>query len=210
MLLVKSLFPKSWRKNLGIQGNYKLLLISVLLLTPVYYLVNYLIINLYQTSGVHCEANPLLWKLVPIFQAFNEEIFLRALLTNLLLKYFKSMNLINLLLSVSFMLLHYMFYRYGSQQNALPLIALGTLFFFSYGANLIYFKTQSIFIPYIIHVCWSLNKFGYSCYFIANNQYVSEAMSLHLIEGDYLTFIISILFVLVTFGCLSTKLFIKS
>ena len=80
-----------------------------------------------------------------MFQAFNEEIFFRALMIGLLIHYVRSTLVISLGLALLFAAAHFLLYRFSNPMHlALSLNALATLFLAGVAMNNLYLAFRHI------------------------------------------------------------------
>lgn len=199
IVLVRVYFPKKWKEHLGLVGTWKSLGLGALFCLGFFMLSHFVI--LYSLPDGYSLGRDKGWGYLAFannfFQSLNEELVLRALLTNYLL--YLGVGRWKLVLGTAFVFafLHWVMFRFNlnlDNRGDLSWFALGTLFFFSSAMTLIFIKTKSIMIPLAFHAGWNFNRFSLGLISLKNPQTrVDEYLSFNLLEGSFLVFGMSVL-----------------
>ena len=92
-----------------------------------------------------------------LFQAFNEEIFFRALLIGLVLQFVPSASAVSLGTAFLFAGAHFLLYRFSNPMHlALSMAALTTLFFAGVAMNNLYLAFRHIGFSWALHAGWNV------------------------------------------------------
>jgi hypothetical protein len=108
-------------------------------------------------AGLTVDAPNIMGQVGFLFQAFNEEILLRALLIGVVLQYARSTLLVSLGLALVFAAAHFLLYRFSNPMHlALSFPALATLFFAGVAMNNLYLGFRHIGFSWALHAGWNV------------------------------------------------------
>ena len=118
------------------------------------------------------------------FQAFNEEIFFRALMIGFFIQYVRSALVISLGLAFLFAAAHFLLYRFGTLHMALSLAALATLFFAGVTWNNLYLAFRHIGFSWALHAGWNVVWLPAAFYDAATNARLHEPQVFDRVLGS--------------------------
>jgi len=120
-----------------------------------------------------------------VFQAFNEEIFFRALMIGFFMQYVRSAPVISLGLAFLFAAAHFLLYRfYNPMHLALSMAALATLFFAGVAMNNLYLAFRHIGFSWEIHAGWNVVWLPAAFYDAATNERLHEPQVFDRVLGS--------------------------
>lgn len=174
--------------SLGKPSNYGLivsknhLISAIILILTLFILCRIIILENANSSGIDYLMNQysFIWCITIFFQVLNEEMILRGMLLQTMLKKFKSKFILIFLPAVLFMSLHYLFYY--SQGCKLNINALTFILLFGIIGNMLFIAFEHIWFGFALHFSWNLTRFTGS--FLINGVYISEGESFNIIEGN--------------------------
>jgi membrane protease YdiL (CAAX protease family) len=179
-------YPKSWKTKFGLQLD-KSDLVKTIVFTLSFSVLSHFIIQwILSKSGLECRSSTdWMWRVSPIFQAFNEEMILRAWLLGTLLHRFKSAQFVSVASALFFSLLHGFLYRYSMEGVVVlhPLTLLN-LTLFGIICNSLYFSYNHIGFGAALHIGWNLTRF--SGPILNHGHQLLEGETFNLIEGSWL------------------------
>ena len=184
ILIVASMtFGGAWPEWLGLRTSKrelgKCLLLAAISLTVGAYFIPVLT-RLAGCSYVSWEAFSA--RISPAFQAFNEELVLRALLLGTLLRTFNRPRAVSTIAALSFASLHFGFYHYHPMGADLRPLVLVNLALFAFACNQFFLESGHIGYGVALHVGWNLYRFG--GYYVRGGRPISEADAFNAIEGS--------------------------
>jgi hypothetical protein len=110
----------------------------------------------YKAAGLKVNALTIEEQTGFVFQAFNEEIFFRALMIGFFIQYVRSPVLIALGLAFLYAAAHFLLYRFGTLHMALSVASLTTLFFVGVAWNNLYLAFRHIGFSWALHAGWNV------------------------------------------------------
>jgi membrane protease YdiL (CAAX protease family) len=111
----------------------------------------------YAVAGLKVNAPGLDDQIGFLFQAFNEEIFFRALMIGLLFQFVPSVAIVSLGTAFLFTAAHFILYRYSNPMHlALSALALATLFLAGVAMNNLYLAFRHIGFSWALHAGWNV------------------------------------------------------
>ncbi|HWY62293.1 MAG TPA: CPBP family intramembrane glutamic endopeptidase [Rhizomicrobium sp.] len=119
-----------------------------------------------------------------LFQAFNEEIFFRALMIGFFIQYMRSAPVISLGLAFLFAAAHFLLYRFGTLHMALSVASLATLFFAAVAWNNFYLAFRHIGFSWALHAGWNVVWLPATFYDAATNERLHEPQVFDLVLGS--------------------------
>ena len=120
-----------------------------------------------------------------LFQAFNEEIFFRALMIGLFIQYVPSAPVISLGLAFLFAAAHFLLYRFSNPMHlALSIASLATLFFAGVAMNNLYLAFRHIGFSWALHAGWNVVWLPAAIYDAATNERLHEPQVFDRVLGS--------------------------
>lgn len=157
LIVLRLLFGPQWRSRAGLDLSPVQILFVIMVFALIAMGSGMLLHNVYATAGL--RANPLGIEEHAgfLFQAFNEEVFFRALMIGALIPYVRSPVLISLGLALIFPVAHFFLYRYSNPMHlALSIPALVTLFAAGVAWNNLYLAFRHIGFSWALHAGWNV------------------------------------------------------
>ncbi|HXS05722.1 MAG TPA: CPBP family intramembrane glutamic endopeptidase [Rhizomicrobium sp.] len=130
--------------------------------------------RVYEAAGLRATTPPLEDQIGFLFQAFNEEMFFRALLIGLLVQYLPSAPLISLGAAFLFAAAHFLLYRFGALHMTLSPMALATLFLAAVAMNNLYLAFRHVGFSWALHAGWNVVWLPATFYDAASNRQLYE------------------------------------
>lgn len=163
--------------------------------------------HVYETAGLKANAPSIEDQVGFLFQAFNEEIFFRALLIGLIIPWVPSAPLVSLGLAFLFPAAHFLLYRFSNPMHlALSPGALATLFFASLVMNNLYLAFRHIGFSWALHAGWNVVWLPAAIYDATTNQRLHEPQMFDRILGSPTIVITACALALLSFALLRGEL----
>jgi membrane protease YdiL (CAAX protease family) len=154
---LRLLLGRRWASYAGLNLPPTHVLLAVVAFAAVATASQMFLPHLYEAAGLRADAPNLEGQIGFVFQAFNEEIFFRALMIGLLIHYVRSAPAISLGLALLFAAAHFLLYRYSNPMHlALSLNALATLFLAGVAMNNFYLAFRHIGFSWALHAGWNV------------------------------------------------------
>lgn len=135
----------------------------------------FLLRHAYETAGLRTSAPAIQDQIGFLFQAFNEEIFFRALLIGLFIPFVRSPTAMSLGLAFLFAAAHFLMYRLTNPMHlALSPGALATLFLAGVAMNNLYLAFRHIGFSWALHAGWNVIWLPATFYDVATNDRLRE------------------------------------
>lgn len=178
------LLGRQWRNYAGLKLPLKHALLVVMAFVVVATASTMLLPLVYQAAGLKVNAPNIEEQTGLVFQAFNEEIFFRALMIGFFLQYVRSVALISLGLAFVFSAAHFLLYRFGTLHVSLSLTALATLFFAGVAMNNLYLAFRHIGFSWALHAGWNVAWLPAAFYDAATNEHLHEPQVFDRVLGS--------------------------
>ena len=154
---MRLLFGPDWREAAGLRMSAAEAVLAVMAFLAIAAASRMLLHHVYQGAGVRADAPGIKEQAGFLFQAFNEEIFFRALLIGLVIQYVRPAVLVSLGLALVFAGAHFLLYRYSNPMHlALSPMALATLFLAGVAMNNLYLAFRHIGFSWALHAGWNM------------------------------------------------------
>jgi Type II CAAX prenyl endopeptidase Rce1-like len=153
---LRLLLGRQWTNYAGLELSPKHALLAVLAFVVVAIGSNMLLPFVYEAAALKVNAPSMEDQIGFLFQAFNEEIFFRALMIGFFIQYVRSGLLISLGLAFLFAAAHFLLYRFGTLHMALSMASLATLFFAGVAMNNLYLAFRHIGFSWALHAGWNV------------------------------------------------------
>ncbi len=154
---LRLLLGSQWTNYAGLQLPPKHALLTVLAFVVVAIGSNMLLPLVYKAAALKVNAPNIEDQIGFLFQAFNEEIFFRALMIGFFIQYVRSAPLLSLGLAVLFVAPHFLMYRFTNPMHfALSLASLATLFLAGVAMNNLYLAFRHIGFSWALHAGWNV------------------------------------------------------
>jgi membrane protease YdiL (CAAX protease family) len=138
----------------------------------------------YKAAGLKANAPTIEEQIGFVFQAFNEEIFFRALMIGFFIQYVRSALTISLGLAFLFAAAHFLLYRFGTLHMALSTASLATLFFAGVAWNNLYLAFRHIGFSWALHAGWNVVWLAASFYDASTNERLYEPQVFDRVLGS--------------------------
>ncbi len=138
----------------------------------------------YKAAGLRANAPTIEEQTGFVFQAFNEEIFFRALMIGFLIQYVRSAVMISLGLAFIFAAAHFLLYRFGTLHMALSMASLATLFFAGVVMNNLYLAFRHIGFSWALHAGWNVVWLPATFYDASTNERLHEPQVFDRVLGS--------------------------
>ena len=139
----------------------------------------------YKAAGLKANAPTVEEQAGFVFQAFNEEIFFRALMVGFLIRYVRSAFMISLGLAFLFAAAHFLLYRFSNPMHlALSMASLATLFFAGVAMNNLYLAFRHIGFSWALHAGWNVVWLPAAIYDVATNERLHEPQVFDRVLGS--------------------------
>lgn len=122
-------------------------------------------------------------RLMPVFQAVNEEIFFRAFFLNVLIQRFKRAKLVSIFSATAFMAIHPVYYAIRDGYALMPMTIM-TLLFFGLAANQLFLTYRHIGFTYALHFGWNATRFGGEFTATGTGAVLKDGLSFDILEGS--------------------------
>lgn len=153
---LRLLLGSQWTKYAGLNLPRKHAILAVMAFALVAIGSDVLLPYVYGAAALKVNAPHIEDQFGFIFQAFNEEIFFRALMIGFFIQYVRSISLLSLGLALIFATAHFLLYRFGTLHMALSMTALTTLFLAGVAMNYLYFAFRHIGFSWALHAGWNV------------------------------------------------------
>lgn len=155
--VLRLLLGREWRRRAGLKMPPTQAVMVALAFAVIAAGSGMLLPIVYQAAGLKADAPGILGQVGFLFQAFNEEILLRALLIGVVLFYVRSAVVISLGLALVFSGAHFLLYRFSNPMHlALSFSALATLFLGGVAMNNLYLGFRHIGFSWALHAGWNV------------------------------------------------------
>ena len=138
----------------------------------------------YKAAGLKANAPTIEEQTGFVFQAFNEEIFFRALMIGFFIQYVRSALMISLGLAFLFAAAHFLLYRFGTLHLALSMASLATLFFAGVAMNNLYLAFRHIGFSWALHAGWNVIWLPATFYDASTNERLYEPQVFDRVLGS--------------------------
>lgn len=157
LAVLRLLFGPQWRIRAGLNLSPVQVLFVIVAFVLIAAASKMLLHTVYAAAGLRAVPLSMEEQAGFLFQAFNEEIFFRALMIGVLIHYARSPVLISLGLAFVFAAAHFLLYRYSNPMHlALSLPALATLFAAGVAWNNLYLAFRHIGFSWALHAGWNV------------------------------------------------------
>lgn len=130
---------------------------------------------IYKAVGLKANAPDIDDQVGFVFQAFNEEIFFRALMIGFVIQYVRSVPLISIGLAFLFVVPHFLMYRFTNPMHlTLSIASLATLFFAGVAMNNLYLTFRHIGFSWALHAGWNVVWLPAAFYDASTNALLHE------------------------------------
>lgn len=147
---------RQWRNIAGLNLPPAHALVTVVAFVLIAAGSTILLRHVYATTGLRATAPVIKDQIGFLFQAFNEEIFFRALLIGLLIQFMPSASTVSLGVAFVFAAAHFALYRFSNPMHlALSSAALTTLFLAGVAMNNLYLAFRHIGFSWALHAGWN-------------------------------------------------------
>ena len=154
---LRLLFGPQWRGHAGLKLSSAHALLAIVAFALIATGSRMLLHHVYETAGLRANAPVIEDQIGFLFQAFNEEIFFRALMIGFFMQYVPSASVISLGLAFLFAAAHFLLYRFSNPMHlALSMAALATLFFAGVAMNNLYLAFRHIGFSWALHAGWNV------------------------------------------------------
>ena len=141
--------------------------------------------HVYELTGLRAAAPPIEGQIGFLFQAFNEEIFFRALMVGLLIQCIPSQVAVSLGLAFLFPAAHFLLYRFSNPMHvALSVSALATLFLAGVAMNNLYLAFRHIGFSWALHAGWNVVWLPAAIYDAATGRQLREPQIFDRVLGS--------------------------
>ena len=139
----------------------------------------------YKAAGLKAKAPNLEGQIGFVFQAFNEEIFFRALMIGFFIQFVRSAPVISLGLAFLFAAAHFLMYRFTNPMHfALSMASLATLFLAGVAMNNVYLAFRHIGFSWALHAGWNVVWLPATIYDAATNVRLYEPQVFNRVLGS--------------------------
>jgi membrane protease YdiL (CAAX protease family) len=138
----------------------------------------------YKAAGLKANALSIQGQTGFVFQAFNEEIFFRALMIGFVIQYVRSALVISLGLAFIFAAAHFLLYRFGTLHVTPSMASLATLFFAGVAWNNLYLAFRHIGFSWALHAGWNVVWLPATIYNTSTNERLSEPQVFDRVLGS--------------------------
>jgi hypothetical protein len=139
----------------------------------------------YEAAALKVNAPNIEEQIGFVFQAFNEEIFFRALMIGFFIQYVRSALMISFGLAFLFAAAHFLLYRFSNPMHlALSMASLATLFFAGVAMNNLYLAFRHIGFSWALHAGWNVVWLPATIYDAATNERLHEPQVFDRVLGS--------------------------
>jgi hypothetical protein len=175
MAALRLLLGREWANDAGLNLPPAHVLFVVIAFAVVAIASQMLLPLVYEAAGLKANPPNLEGQAGFVFQAFNEEILLRALMIGLLIQCVRSELTISVGLAFLFAAAHFLLYRFSNPMHlALPMASLATLFFAGVAMNNLYLAFRHIGFSWALHAGWNVIWLPATFYDAATNERLYE------------------------------------
>jgi hypothetical protein len=168
------LFGRQWTDYAGLKLPPTQVLIVVAVFAVIATGSEMLLPVVYKAAGLRANAPTIEEQTGFVFQAFNEEIFFRALMIGFFIQYVRSAIAISLGLAFVFAAAHFVLYRFGTLHMAISMGSLTTLFLAGVAMNNLYLAFRHIGFSWALHAGWNVVWLPTASYDAATNERLHE------------------------------------
>jgi hypothetical protein len=181
---LRLLLGPQWANYAGLSLPPKHALLVVVAFAVVATASQMLLPLVYKAAALKVNAPNIEGRIGFLFQAFNEEIFFRALMIGFFVQYLRSALVISLGLAFLFAAAHFLLYRFGTLHMALSMAALATLFFAGVAMNNLYLAFRHIGFSWALHAGWNVVWLPAAFYDAATNERLHEPQIFDRVLGS--------------------------
>ena len=182
---LRLLFGREWRNDAGLGLPPGHALLAVAAFAAVATASTFLLDHVYAAAGLRADAPAMEGQIGFLFQAFNEEIFYRALMIGLLIPFLPSASAISLGLAFLFAAAHFLMYRFTNPMHwTLSIAALATLFLAGVTMNNLYLAFRHIGFSWAFHAGWNAVWLPAAIYDAATGQRLREPQIFDRVLGS--------------------------
>ena len=157
LAVLSLLFGPGWASRAGLDLSRREAVSVIAVFALIAVASTMLLHHVYAAAGLRVDAPDVKVQAGFLFQAFNEEIFFRALMIGVLLAYVRSAVAISLGLALIFAAAHFLLYRFSNPMHlALSVAALTTLFLAGVAMNNLYLAFRHIGFSWALHAGWNV------------------------------------------------------
>ena len=154
--VLRLLFGQQWKDYAGLNLPRKHAVLAITAFAMVTIASKLLLPLVYEASALNVKPPDIEDQVGFVFQAFNEEVFFRALMIGFFIQYVRSISLLSLGLALIFAAAHFLLYRVGTLHTALSMTALATLFLAGVAMNSLYLAFRHIGFSWALHAGWNV------------------------------------------------------
>ena len=179
------LLGPQWTNYAGLNLPPKQALSTVLAFAVVATASEMLLPLVYKAAALRVNAPNIEGQIGFLFQAFNEEIFFRALMIGFFIQYVRSVPVISLGLAFLFAAAHFLMYRFTNPMHfTLSTASLATLFFAGVAMNNLYLAFRHIGFSWALHAGWNVVWLPAAFYDAATNERLHEPQIFDRVLGS--------------------------
>lgn len=181
---LRLVFGPQWKSYAGLRlsSEYAVLAIAAFALIAAGSTI--LLHRVYDVAGLKANAPAIKDQVGFLFQAFNEEIFFRALLMGLFIQFIPSAPAVSVGAAFLFAAAHFLLYRFSNPMHlALSLAALATLFFAGVAMNNLYLAFRHIGFSWALHAGWNVVWLPAAIHDAVTNQLLYEPQVFERVLG---------------------------
>jgi membrane protease YdiL (CAAX protease family) len=153
---LRLLFGPQWTSHAGLKVSPVQALIAIAAFALIATGSKMLLHHVYEAARLRADTLNIEGQTGFVFQAFNEEIFFRALMIGFFIQYVRSPLVISLGLAFLFAAAHFLLYRFGTLHMALSMASLATLFLAGVAWNNLYLAFRHIGFSWALHAGWNV------------------------------------------------------
>jgi membrane protease YdiL (CAAX protease family) len=182
---LRLLFGRQWRNYAGLNMPPAHALAAIAAFAAIAAGSTVLLHHVYYTAGLRANAPVIEGQIGFLFQAFNEEIFFRALMIGLFIQIIPSAPVVSLGLAFLFAAPHFLMYRFTNPMHfTLSIAALATLFFAGVAMNNLYLAFRHIGFSWALHAGWNVVWLPVAIYDAATNERLHEPQIFDRVLGS--------------------------
>lgn len=155
-VVLRLLFGQQWTSYAGLNLTRKDTILTVTAFALIAIASKLLLPLVYEAAALKAKAPDIQDQIGFLFQAFNEEIFFRALMIGFFIQYVRSLPLLSFGLALIFAAAHFLLYRFGVLHMTLSTNALTTLFLAGVAMNNLYLAFRHIGFSWALHAGWNV------------------------------------------------------
>ena len=179
---------RQWRDYAGLQLSPAHAVIAIAVFALIAAASAILLHYVYAAAGLKVNAPAIEDQIGFLFQAFNEEIFFRALMIGLFIQLVPSAPVVSLGTAFLFAAAHFLLYRFSNPMHlALSMGALATLFLAGVAMNNLYLAFRHIGFSWALHAGWNVVWLPATFYDAATNTLLREPQIFDRVLGSPMT-----------------------